>query len=114
MDAAVGDTEIIADRFRYAEFTQPYVESGLVMIVKVKPDKLNEKWLFIKVFTKSMWLILVVMHLFIGFVVWLIEHGVNSEFEGFGAMLWFSVTVLFFLQSKSSFNIFKFSNFCIN
>ncbi|KAG7941464.1 hypothetical protein I3843_16G044700 [Carya illinoinensis] len=100
LDAAVGDTEIMADRFRYAEFTQPYVESGLVMVVKVKPDKLKEKWLFIKVFTKRMWLMMVVMHLFIGFVVWLIEHSGNPEFEGFGAMLWFSVTVLFFLQRE--------------
>ncbi|TXG54187.1 hypothetical protein EZV62_019443 [Acer yangbiense] len=31
LGAAVGDTEIMADRYQYAEFSQPYVESGLVM-----------------------------------------------------------------------------------
>lgn len=107
MDAAVGDTEIMAYRFDYAEFTQPYVESGLVMIVTVKPDNLKETWLFITVFTKKMWLLMVAMHLFVGFVIWLIEHGSNPEFEGFGTMLWFSITVLFFVQSKSPPSILK-------
>ena len=90
----------MTDRFRYAEFTQPYIESGLLMIVPVKRDKLKEKWLLMKAFTTRMWLLIVTMHLFIGFVVWLIEHGGNPEFEGFGALLWFSVTILFFVQSK--------------
>jgi hypothetical protein len=103
LDAAVGDTEIMADRMQYAEFTLPYIESGLVMVVTVKPDKLKEIWLFIKVFTKKMWLLMVAMHLFIGLVIWLIENGGNPEFEGIGAMLWFSVTVLFFIQSTSIF-----------
>jgi hypothetical protein len=91
----------MTDRFRYAEFTQPYIESGLLMIVPVKRDKLKEKWLLMKAFTTRMWLLIVTMHLFIGFVVWLIERGRNPEFEGFGALLWFSVTILFFVQSKS-------------
>lgn len=90
----------MTDRFRYAEFSQPYIESGLLMIVPVKRDKLKEKWLLMKAFTTRMWLLIVTMHLFIGFVVWLIEHGGNPEFEGFGALLWFSVTILFFVQSK--------------
>jgi hypothetical protein len=91
----------MADRLEYVEFTQPYVESGLMMVVNVKPDKLKEKWLFINVFTKKMWLLMVAMHLFVGFIIWLIENANNPEFKGFGAMLCFSVTVLFFAQSKS-------------
>jgi hypothetical protein len=71
LDGAVGDIEIMADRMPYAEFTLPYIESVLVMVVTVKPDKLREKWLFFKVFTKKMWLLMVAMHLFIGFVIWL-------------------------------------------
>ena len=100
MDASVGDIEIMSDRFQYCEFTQPYVESGLVMVVTIKPDNLKEIWLFTKAFTKKMWLMMVTLHLFIGFVVWLVERGGNPEFEGFAAMLWFSITVLFFMQSK--------------
>ncbi|KAK4846630.1 hypothetical protein QYF36_020078 [Acer negundo] len=59
LDAAVGDIEIMANRYQYAEFSQPYVESGLVMIVPVKPDKSKETWLFMKTFTTKMWLLMV-------------------------------------------------------
>lgn len=102
MDAAVGDIEVVADRYHFVEFSQPYVSSGLVMVVTVKPDKLKEKWTFMKTFTKSMWFLMIVTHLSVCFVVWLIEneHGDNLELKGIGAILWFSVTVLFFAQSK--------------
>ncbi|KAE8715490.1 hypothetical protein F3Y22_tig00110163pilonHSYRG00036 [Hibiscus syriacus] len=32
LDAAVGDTEIMSYRYQYAEFSQPYLESGLIMV----------------------------------------------------------------------------------
>ncbi|KAK8646601.1 hypothetical protein V6N13_120381 [Hibiscus sabdariffa] len=100
LDAAVGDTEIMAYRYQYAEFSQPYLESGLIMVVTVKPDESKERWMFLKTFTRRMWLITIAMHTFIGFVIWLIEHAENPDLKSFGAMLWFSVTVLFFAQRE--------------
>ncbi|XVE70082.1 hypothetical protein DITRI_Ditri10aG0043300 [Diplodiscus trichospermus] len=100
LDAAVGDTEIMAYRYQYAEFSQPYIESDLRMVVTEKPDKSKEQWLFMKTFTGRMWLITVAMHIFIGFVIWLIEHGENSDLNRFGAVLWFSITVIFFAQRE--------------
>ncbi|KAH7567428.1 hypothetical protein JRO89_XS07G0071800 [Xanthoceras sorbifolium] len=100
LDAAVGDTEIMADRYQYAEFSQAYVESGLLMIVPVKPNKSKEIWLFMNVFTTEMWLLMVGMHLFIGFIIWLLEREDNHDLKGFGSMLWFSVTVIFFAQRE--------------
>ena len=41
------------------------------------------------------------MSLLAGFVIWLIEKGDNLYFNGFGSMLWFSITILFLAQSKS-------------
>ena len=41
------------------------------------------------------------MSLLAGFVIWLIEKGDNLYFDGFGSMLWFSIIVLFLVQSKS-------------
>ncbi|XP_062023537.1 glutamate receptor 2.7-like isoform X1 [Rosa rugosa] len=102
LDAAVGDIEVIADRYHYVEFSQPYISSGLQMVVTVKPDKLKEKWMFMNAFSKSMWLLMITTHLSVCFVVWFIEceHGQNFELEGIGAILWFSVTVLFFVQRE--------------
>lgn len=100
MDAAVGDTEIMSYRYEYAEFSQPYIESGLSMVVAVKPDKSKARWMFVQTFTRRMWLITIAMHIFIGFVIWLIEHAENPDLKRFGSVLWFSITVIFFAQSK--------------
>ncbi|KAM1177301.1 hypothetical protein COP2_017197 [Malus domestica] len=106
LDAAVGDFEVISDRYHYVEFTQPYISSGLEMVVPVKPDKLKEKWMFMRAFTTEMWFMLFVTHLALCFVVWLIEneHGDNPEIKGIGAMLWFSVTILFFANREQVHN----------
>ncbi|KAF8410063.1 hypothetical protein HHK36_002585 [Tetracentron sinense] len=78
-DAAVGDTVIMADRCRYGEFSQPYVEAGLVMVVPTKRSL--ERWMFMKPFTKGMWVLTVATSVFTGFVVWLIERKDNPEFK---------------------------------
>ncbi|KAJ6400050.1 hypothetical protein OIU84_015661 [Salix udensis] len=98
LDAAVGDFSIEPGRFRYAEFSQPYIDSRLVMIVTTKPIK---KIRMLKTFTKKLWLLIVAMHMFIGCLVWILERGSNTEFKGFGGMLWFSVTVIFYAHGQS-------------
>ncbi|KAJ6344703.1 hypothetical protein OIU76_006265 [Salix suchowensis] len=99
LDAAVGDTEIMADRFQYVDFSHPYVDSGLVMVVTQKAETSQATWM-LKTFTKKLWLLMIAMHVFIGLLVWLIERGNNTEFEGIGTMLWFSVTIIFFAQRQ--------------
>lgn len=104
-DAAVGDIEITANRSRLVDFTQPYIDSALVMVVTTKADKSQEAWVFMRPFTKGMWCLMAAMSVFTGFVVWLIEHKTNDEFNGspvqqFGKVLWFSFTTLYLGQSK--------------
>ncbi|KAG8377606.1 hypothetical protein BUALT_Bualt08G0050500 [Buddleja alternifolia] len=60
-DAAVGDIVITADRYMYAEFSQPYIESGLAMVVTVKPGLKESKFIALNAFTKKMWIQLAVM-----------------------------------------------------
>ncbi|KAJ6320971.1 hypothetical protein OIU78_016213 [Salix suchowensis] len=48
LDAAVGDTEIMADRFQYVDFSHPYVDSGLVMPLTSNLSRLVlTPWLFV-------------------------------------------------------------------
>ncbi|XP_058113826.1 glutamate receptor 2.9-like isoform X2 [Magnolia sinica] len=82
-DAVVGDTTIIANRSNYVEFTQPYVESDIAMIVPVKhEDGTNCPWWFLKPLTKEMWLTTIGLFLFKGILVWIFEHDKNPEFQG--------------------------------
>ncbi|KAF4378907.1 hypothetical protein F8388_021994 [Cannabis sativa] len=65
-DAVVGDVAIVANRYEYAEFTLPYTQSGLVMIVPVRSKTSNRAWLFLKPFTMSMWLLIVLVNIYNG------------------------------------------------
>lgn len=105
LDAAVGDTSILAKRYHLVDFSQPYIESGLDMVVTQKPVEQKETWMFFNAFTKQMWLMMAATHIFMGFVIWLIEREVNAELKGLGALLWFLVTIIFQSYGKSC-NIF--------
>jgi ionotropic glutamate receptor len=52
-DAVIGDITLLADRMQYVDFTLPFAESGLSMIVPVKPE--GSAWMFMKPFTLGMW-----------------------------------------------------------
>ncbi|XP_022776635.1 glutamate receptor 3.4-like isoform X2 [Durio zibethinus] len=80
-DAAVGDITIVTNRTRIVDFTQPFMESGLVVVAPVKEAKSNP-WAFLKPFTGEMWLVTAAFFLFVGAVVWILEHRINHEFRG--------------------------------
>ncbi|KAL8189210.1 hypothetical protein R6Q57_028776 [Mikania cordata] len=80
-DAAVGDVTITTNRTRIVDFTQPYMESGLVVVVAVKEAK-PQPWAFLQPFTVGMWLVTGGFFLLVGFVVWILEHRFNHEFRG--------------------------------
>ncbi|KAH7838792.1 hypothetical protein Vadar_031232 [Vaccinium darrowii] len=96
--AAVGDITILAERWKNVEFTAPFTESGLSMVVPVKPSP--KGWIFLHPFTLGMWLAIVVALVYTMFIVWFIEHRSNPEFSGpwkdqLGNALWFTFSSLF-------------------
>ncbi|XWS64104.1 hypothetical protein CRYUN_Cryun06bG0158300 [Craigia yunnanensis] len=80
-DAAVGDITIVTNRTKIVDFTQPYMESGLLVVAPVKEQKSNP-WAFLKPFTRGMWFVTAAFFLFVGAVVWILEHRINHEFRG--------------------------------
>ncbi|KAF9666601.1 hypothetical protein SADUNF_Sadunf16G0245700 [Salix dunnii] len=100
-DAVVGDVEIVASRYQYAEFTSPYTETGLMLIVPARSS--SKAWSFIKPFTTTMWVLISVFTVYNGFVVWWIERKSCDELQGsipnqIGIMLWLSFNTLFSLN----------------
>ncbi|KAL8523250.1 hypothetical protein ACS0TY_013283 [Phlomoides rotata] len=107
LDAAVGDTDIIADRYEYAEFSQPFIESGLVMVVTVKPGRKESKFIALNPFTKMMWIQLAGLSMFTGLIIWFSEYSTgneqfvkNSFLEAICSILWLSVTIISFAQRE--------------
>ncbi|KAF6142545.1 hypothetical protein GIB67_039509 [Kingdonia uniflora] len=81
-DIVVGDITIIANCSLYADFSLPFTESGVLMVVPVKGDERKNAWIFLKPLTLELWFATSAFVIFIGFVVWILEHRVNDEFRG--------------------------------
>ncbi|XP_061367343.1 glutamate receptor 3.2-like isoform X1 [Gastrolobium bilobum] len=104
-DAAIGDITIVTDRTRIVDFTQPYIESGLVVVAPVKRLK-SSAWAFLRPFTPLMWGVTALFFLIVGAVVWILEHRTNDEFRGppkkqIATILWFSFSTLFFSHREN-------------
>ncbi|KAL9442814.1 hypothetical protein AB3S75_016222 [Citrus x aurantiifolia] len=104
-DAVVGDTTIVFNRSNYVDFTLPYTESGVSMIVPIKDSKKRNAWVFLQPLTWDLWVTSGCFFIFIGFVVWVLEHRVNEDFRGparhqVGTSFWFSFSTMVFSQRE--------------
>ncbi|KAL6218375.1 hypothetical protein ACLB2K_011589 [Fragaria x ananassa] len=105
-DALAADSTIRANRSLYVDFTMPYTESGVVMVVPMKDkNRIENAWIFLKPLTWDLWLASFCSFVFVGFVVWLLEHRVNEDFRGprthqVGTGLWFSFSTMVFAQRE--------------
>ncbi|KAL5699052.1 hypothetical protein ACHQM5_030006 [Ranunculus cassubicifolius] len=109
IDAAVGDFTILANRTKYVELTQPYAESGLRMIAPFKKE--GKAWMFVKPFTAKLWIVVGIVFLYTMFVIWILEHRSNQDFQGpwrnqISTALWFTFCTLFFAHRESLRNSF--------
>ncbi|KAM7477594.1 hypothetical protein LguiA_025807 [Lonicera macranthoides] len=104
-DAVVGDVTIRADRSLYVDFTLPFTESGINMIVPVKDKKAKNAWVFLKPLTWDLWVTSFCFFIFIGLVIWILEHGINEDFNGtlpqqLGTSFWFSFSTMIFAHKE--------------
>lgn len=95
----VGDVTILAKRSANVTFTEPYLGSGLSMLVRVKPD--HKTFMLTKPFSRAVWVLIFATLIYTGIIIWYIEHERNPEFHGpwwtqLGATLWFMFTSVFF------------------
>ncbi|MED6196401.1 hypothetical protein PIB30_047091 [Stylosanthes scabra] len=103
-DAVVGDITITTNRTKIVDFTQPYIESGLVVVAPIRKMKSNA-WAFLRPFTPMMWLVTGMFFLAVGAVVWILERRLNDDFRGtprrqFVTIIWFSFSTLFFAHRE--------------
>ncbi|XP_038900846.1 glutamate receptor 3.4-like [Benincasa hispida] len=105
-DAAVGDITIVTNRTKIVDFTQPFMESGLVVVTVVKEEK-SSPWAFLRPFTVQMWAVTAIFFIFVGAVVWILEHRNNEEFRGpprqqLITIFWFSFSTMFFSHKENT------------
>ncbi|KAJ6366711.1 hypothetical protein OIU77_003148 [Salix suchowensis] len=105
-DAAIGDIAIITNRTKMVDFTQPYIESGLVVVAPVKKRN-SSAWAFLQPFTGQMWSVTALFFIIVGAVVWILEHRLNDDFRGpprrqLITILWFSFSTWFFAHRENT------------
>ncbi|CAB4269251.1 unnamed protein product [Prunus armeniaca] len=105
-DAVVGDTTITSNRSQYVDFTIPYTDFGVGMLV---PNEKDNMWIFLKPLSTGLWIASAGFFILTGFIVWLIERPVNQEFQGtrwqqIGTIFWFSFSTLVFAHRERLLN----------
>ncbi|KAI3874169.1 hypothetical protein MKW92_053252 [Papaver armeniacum] len=92
-DVVVGDVTITANRSQDVDFTLPYTEGGVSMIVLVKKDLSQDTWVFLKPLELKLWVTTGAFFLLVGVVIWILEHRL-------GTMLSFSFSMLVFAHKE--------------
>ncbi|CAK9134934.1 unnamed protein product [Ilex paraguariensis] len=103
-DGVVGDITIMANRYQYVDFTIPFTDVGVGLIARKPMDNKN-MWIFLKPLDGKLWLATAACFILTGFVVWVIEHPINEEFQGslaqqIGTVCWFSFSALVFAHRE--------------
>ncbi|KAK1436980.1 hypothetical protein QVD17_02764 [Tagetes erecta] len=103
-DAAIGDITFTANRSQYVDFTLTYTELGLATLYR-NVDATTSLWIFLKPLSSDLWLVSACFFVLLGFVIWVLEHETNDEFQGslvqqIGATLWFAFSTLVYAQRQ--------------
>nr|XP_020192204.3 glutamate receptor 2.6-like [Aegilops tauschii subsp. strangulata] len=72
-DVAIGDITISHNRTSYVDFTLPYTESGVAMVVPAKSSKTNNTWIFVEPLSRDLWLGSIILLFYTWVVLWLME-----------------------------------------
>ncbi|KAL7583329.1 hypothetical protein Lser_V15G42035 [Lactuca serriola] len=101
-DAAVGDFTITANRSLYVDFTLPFTDLGVGIISRNAKDSM---WIFLDPLSANLWITTAFFFIFLGLVIWFIEHRTNEEFQGsapqqLGTTLWFAFSTLVYAHRE--------------
>lgn len=105
-DAVVGDITIVASRANYVDFSLPYTDSGVTMLVPIKHNMQHSMWVFLKPLSLDLWLTTIAASIATGIVLLILEHGGRREslqpLELLSLILWFPFSSLVLPESKPS------------
>ncbi|KAI4353752.1 hypothetical protein L6164_002681 [Bauhinia variegata] len=78
-DAVVGDVTIVENRSTYVDFTLPYAESSVRMLIQVRHNRHLDMWIFLRPFSWDLWLSIILFCVFIGFTLLFMERNANKD-----------------------------------
>ncbi|XP_078150479.1 glutamate receptor 2.8-like isoform X2 [Carex rostrata] len=81
-DIVIGDITIRYNRTRYADFSVPYTDSGIAMIVPVRDAVKKSTFIFLKPLTANLWLGCFAFFIYTGFTILILEPNIRSSLKG--------------------------------
>nr|GEY44678.1 hypothetical protein [Tanacetum cinerariifolium] len=102
-DAAVNDITITANRTLYADFTLPFTDIGLGIPSKNADTSM---WIFMKPLSSDLWIVSACFFILLGFIIWMLEHQTNEEFQGspvqqIGTAFWFAFSTIVYAHRQN-------------
>ncbi|GJY79140.1 extracellular ligand-binding receptor [Tanacetum coccineum] len=110
-DAGVGDITITSNRSKYVDFTLPFSDLGLGILSRNADTSM---WIFMKPLSSDLWVVSGCFLILLGFVIWILEHRTNEEFQGspveqIGTTIWFAFsTIVYAHRQKLQSNLSRF------
>ncbi|KAM0922847.1 hypothetical protein ACQ4PT_005895 [Festuca glaucescens] len=101
-DAAVGDVTVTAERVNGTDFTMPYTQSGVAMLVLAGDEPNTILWTFAKPLSGGLWFASLFFFVYTGFVLCIIGRPRNEEYQG--SILRQCSTALYFIFSTLTFS----------
>lgn len=104
----VGDITIVGNRTRCADFTLPYSDTGVTMLVPIEHNRGRDMWIFLKPLSLDLWLTILIACICVGLSIKVLERRSGSvDFTGsrkkqLGMILLFPVQAIVTPQSKVS------------
>ncbi|KAG5225123.1 glutamate receptor [Salix suchowensis] len=92
-DAVVGDITILHSRSLFVDYTLPYMESSVSVVVPTKGHNIESAWFFLKPLTWDLWVSTLIFFVFIGFVVWDLLQIKLALSSGFPSQQWWERVV---------------------
>ena len=96
-DVAIGDITISHNRTSYVDFSLPYTESGVAMVVPAKSSRTNKAWIFVEPLSRGLWLRSIGLLFYTWLVLWILELLENNAnitgevLKNIGIMTFFSL-----------------------
>ncbi|KAH7445423.1 hypothetical protein KP509_01G008200 [Ceratopteris richardii] len=112
-DAVVGDVTVSEKRLKNVNFTQTYLDSGIVIVSLDRDIPPTFPGVFLQPFSKETWGVLVGSIFLTGFTLWVLElsntdpHRIQRNPPRFGKLVkifWFVTSIMFFLRREKTKN----------
>lgn len=100
----------MASRANHVDFSLPYTDSGVTMLVPIKHNMHRSMWVFLKPLSLDLWLTTIAASTATGIVLLILEHNGRREslqpLELLCLILWFPFSSLVLPESKLNFFLY--------